>query len=394
MAVGAPAWAQSAPAQAPAPGAADAKTDAAPAAAPAVTIGAPSMTPPLGLNASPISIDGGILGKVYISGQLSGLGLVQSDAVPNPLPHAGNSSSLLDVSNAQLEIQTVNGPFQFFLEAGAYTFPSLGAPYIKPGQNISTFFGALPVAYGKYVVNSNLSVQAGALPTLIGAEYAFTFQNMNIERGLLWNQEPVISKGVQVNVAHGPLTVFASVNDGYYSDHYNWFSGLAAYAINSANTIAINGGMNFGSTNTNKFRAPNTLSNSAILDLSYTYNKGAIYINPYIQYTVVGDNAALGIARAETYSGAVLAKYTFSPNWTVAGRAEYVSSSGQTSLLYGPSSDAWSLTLTPTWQMGVLFARAEVSYTRIEHFTPGFGFGDDFNSQDQVRGLLETGILF
>ena len=44
--------------------------------------------------------------------------------------------------------------------------------------------------------------------------------------------------------------------------------------------------------------------------------------------------------------------------------------------------------------MGVLFARAEVSYTRIEHFTPGFGFGDDFNSQDQVRGLLETGILF
>ena len=319
------------------PGPADAKTETAPAAAAAVTISAPAMTPPLALNANPFSVDGGILGKVYISGQLTGLGLAQSDAVPNPLPHAGNSSSLLDVSNAQLEIQTVNGPFQFFLEAGAYTLPSLGTPYIKPGQTISTFFGALPVAYGKYVVNSSLSVQAGALPTLIGAEYAFTFQNLNIERGLLWNQEPVISKGVQVNYAHGPLTVSASVNDGYYSDHYNWFSGLAAYAINSANTVAVNGGFNFSSTRTNKFRAPNTLSNSAVLDLSYTYNKGAVYINPYFQYTVVGDNAELGIRRAETYSGAVLAKYTFSPNWTVAGRGEYISSSsGPCRALDGP----------------------------------------------------------
>jgi len=30
---------------------------------------------------------------------------------------------------------------------------------------------------------------AAKLPTLIGAEYTFTFENMNIERGLLWNQE-------------------------------------------------------------------------------------------------------------------------------------------------------------------------------------------------------------
>ena len=37
----------------------------------------------------------------------------------------------------------------------------------------------------------------------MGAEYTFTFQNMNIERGLLWNQETAVNRGIQVNQALG-----------------------------------------------------------------------------------------------------------------------------------------------------------------------------------------------
>ena len=70
------------------------------------------------------------------------------------------------------------------------------------------------------------------MPTLIGAEYAFTFQNMNIERGLLWNQEPIISRGIQGNYSSGPLTVSLSLNDGLYSNNYNWISGLVSYTLN------------------------------------------------------------------------------------------------------------------------------------------------------------------
>ncbi len=384
---------------------------AAPAAAPAPAAPAapsllgPAMTPPLSLNANPISVDGGPLGKLYVSGQLTGLGLAQSDTVP--FPGSGNADSLLDVSNAQVEIQAVSGPFQFFIQAGSYTFPTLGTPYVKPGKNLDLFFGAVPVAYGKFVVNDKLSIQAGAMPTLIGSEYAFTYQNLNIERGLAWNQEPVISKGVQVNFASGPLTVQASINDGFYSDHYNWFSGLVSYAIDSANTIAVNGGVNFSHTFTNKFRAPNAQNNSAIFDVAYTYNKGPIYINPYFQYTKVDGDLAYGVQKgASTWSLALLGKYTVNPQITLAARAEYISSDSDactaadgefcapTSLLYGPGSDAWSLTFTPTWQKGILFARAEVSYTKLESFTPGFGFGPDFSSDDQVRGLIEAGVLF
>ena len=130
-------------------------------------------------------------------------------------------------------------------------------------------------------------------------------------------------------------------------------------------------------------------------------------ISPYFQYTTVGANPDVGVTRgAQTWSGAVIAKYTFSPTFSLGARGEYISSSSDkcrvvdgpfcapTSLLYGPDSDAWTLTATPTWQKGIFFVRGEVSYVRIENFTPGFGFGGAFNSRDQVRGLLEVGVLF
>ncbi len=62
---------------------------------------------------------------------------------------------------------------------------------------------------------------AGKLPTLIGAEYTFTFENMNIERGLLWNQENAVNRGVQANFTSGPVAVSVSWNDGFYPNRYN-----------------------------------------------------------------------------------------------------------------------------------------------------------------------------
>lgn len=173
----------------------------------------PAMSGSLSASATPVSLDGGPFGKVYVSGQLSGLGLVQSNHGPSPYP--GNSASLLDISNGQLEVQTTSGPIQIYVQAGAYSLPALGAPYLHVGKAINENYGAVPVAYAKFVLSPEITVQAGALPTLIGAEYTFTFQNLNIERGLLWNQEPAVSKGVQLNYSKGPLSASVSINDGY-----------------------------------------------------------------------------------------------------------------------------------------------------------------------------------
>ena len=81
--------------------------------------------------------------------------------------------------------------------------------------------------------------------------------------------------------------------------------------------------------------------------------------------------------------------------FNVAGRAEYISSSGSdVALLYGTKSDAWSLTLTPTFQFKTFFIRGEFSYTKIESGTPGAMFGKNGDKSDQTRGMIETGVLF
>ena len=128
----------------------------------------------------------------------------------------------------------------------------------------------------------------------------------------------------------------------------------------------------------------------------WTHTEGAWVINPYLQYSTTPKITKYGLlSSASTFGGAVLAKYTVSPTLNVAGRAEYISSSGsQVALLYGPKSSAWSFTITPTWQIDKYFLRGELSYTKVDSLGAGSGFGKTGNQSDQTRAMIETGFLF
>ncbi len=131
----------------------------------------------------------------------------------------------------------------------------------------------------------NFSISAGKLPTLIGDEYTFTFENMNIQRGLLWNQEPAISDGVQANYSDGPLSLAISVNDGFYSQSLNWISGLASYGFNGgADTVAFVAGGNLGHNPVTLPFATPVINNGSIFNLIYTHTSGSWTISPYLQY--------------------------------------------------------------------------------------------------------------
>jgi hypothetical protein len=101
-------------------------------------------------------------------------------------------------------------------------------------------------------------------------------------------------------------------------------------------------------------------------------------------------------ASASAWAGAILTKYNFTPEFSVAGRLEYISSSGGQNLLFGPGSNAWSITVTPTYQKGVFFARAEASYVSIGSgdSIDGDMFGQLGNHGSQVRVMAETGVDF
>lgn len=361
---------------------------------PAPPVLAPSMTGPLKANSNPLHVDGGPLGPVYISGVISGLGLTQDNHFP------GDKSSRIDLSNGMAIVQTTQGPVQFYAQVGGYSIPSLGTPYFKARRFVDDTFGLLPVAYVKIVPSSDFSVQVGKLFTLQGAENAFTFQNFNIERGLLFNQTNTVNRGVQANYAHGPLSISLSLNDGYYSKKYNWLSGTIGYALSSKDSITFGASANLGRAKKSSFATPTVLNNGSLFFLSWTHNDGPWTIQPYVQVGHVPKDESLGINHSVTsYGAALLGKYSFTDQIALAARAEIIKqngsvSNGAPSLIYGPGSGAWSLTVTPTWQKGIFFARAEGSYVKAFDVVPGFGLGRDFDKRSQVRGLIEAGIIF
>jgi Putative beta-barrel porin-2, OmpL-like. bbp2 len=363
-------------------------------AASADPLGSPSMNGPLSSNVSPTQFDAGPLGTVYVTGAVSGMGMLQNNEAP------GDKDAQVDLTNGQVFIQTTEGPVQFFLQVGAYSTPSLGLPYMKADKTTDALFGPVPLAYVKIAPTDNLSIQIGKLPTLIGAEYTFTFQNQNIERGLLWNQEPAVSRGVQVNYAQGPVSASVSWNDGYYSNRGNWISGLLSVAVTSSDVIAVAAGTSTSTSEKSSSATSLYLNNSEIYNLMYTHSGENYAITPYLQYSKVDADERLGLGRSgSTFGAAVLGRYSFNENWSLGGRAEYIKSSGSEeagapNLLYGNNSKAWSLTVTPTYQQGIFFARGELSYVKIEDATDGLAFGPEGLNTSQARAVAEIGFLF
>ena len=357
-------------------------------------LGTPGMTGPLQGNPKPTSFDAGPLGKVYVTGAFSGLAFHQDNVSP------GDRDARVDLSNGQVFFQKTDGTFQFFLQAGAYSLPDLGTPYLRASKATGSFYGAIPQAFVKFAPSDKFSILAGKLPTLIGAEYTFSFENMNIERGLLWNQENAVNRGVQANYISGPVTVSVSWNDGFYSKRYNWLWGSVAYAINPANTVTFIASGNTSSTARSSLATPLAQNNEQLYNLIYTYNSGPWTITPYLQYTRVPQDMTLGISHsASTLGAALLGKYSFNDRFSVAARVEYIGSTGSVangapSLIYGPGSNAWSFTVTPTYQRGTFFARAEFSYVGANSTTPGFALGPSATDTTQSRVMLETGVLF
>ncbi|MGD0192257.1 MAG: outer membrane beta-barrel protein [Rhizomicrobium sp.] len=352
------------------------------------TLPTPALVGPLTANPDPLSFDGGLLGKIYAGAVLSGFGFWQSN------PAGNDHDTRFDLSNAQVIVQKTDGLLQFYVQAGQYDVLALAMPTVSSRTFTNHAYEFLPQAYLKLAPNNNFSVEIGKLPTLIGDEDTFSFQNPQIERGLLWNQTNGQTRGVQVNYTWGPVLLNLSWNDGYYSDRFDSISGLATWTIGSADTLGFMGAGNAGRSATSTFITPLLQNNQDIFDLMYTHTEGPWTLQPYLQYSCVPRDIAIGVDNSgETWSGAVLAIYNINPQWNLAGRAEYIDTSGGVNLLEGPGSDAWSLTITPTYQNRVFFVRGEASYVAADHTTTGdTTFAG--NKTGQFRALVETGVNF
>ena len=356
----------------------------------------PALSGPLTANAKPLSFEAGPVGNIFVTGVVSGIAQVQGNTVGSV------ATSQTDISNAQVMINKTDGLIQFGAQFGSYSLPALGFPYTKAQNTVAPFYGVLSQGFIKIVPNDSFNVMVGKLPTLIGDEYTFSFENMNIQRGLLWGQEPAVSRGVQANYSTGPLALSLSFNDGYYSNKYDTVSGAATYTLDSSNIFIVSGSGHTGSKSSVSSSATSPyLNNSQIYNLIYTHTAGPWTIQPYLQYNNVPalsssvNGSGADTKSTSTMGAALLASYKVNDNVSLPVRLEYIEQSGSKGdnsapLLYGSGSNAWSLTVTPTYQYKIFFARAELSYVGVDTAA----FGKNANEKNQVTGLLETGFMF
>ena len=376
----------------------------------------PAMSGSIAANASPATFDLGVLGKdVTIGGVLSAYGQTQTNHV------FGDQSSSIDLSNAQVFINKSDGVFQYFIQAGTYSLPALGPfPYVfSSGRNgagsvsaPAANYGNLPQGFVKIVPPGPFSFEIGALPTLVGDEYTFTFENLNINRGLLWGVEPAVSRGVQANYAAGPFAVSLAWTDGFYSNKYNTISGLGTWTIDATDTLAADFQLPTSETSTysSTFVTVPSLHNEKIYNVMYTHTMGQWTFNPYVQYTSLPQVATAGLAPEDTYGAAILVNYAFDAKSPLSGlslpfRVEYLATHGDLapasgfgapSLPYPAGSNAWSFTITPTYQYKAYFVRGEVAYVSVGKLpSSAFGAYDTTGEKStQVRGAIEAGVAF
>lgn len=129
-------------------GTAHAEEPAAPAssaaAAPTPPVLGPALAGPLVANPKPFNFDfgptflGPILGKVYITGALSGLGLVQTHEIP------GDSRAQADISNGQIFVQKVDGFFNIMYRWVSTRSPRSGRLILRPALSRARLMGPCP----------------------------------------------------------------------------------------------------------------------------------------------------------------------------------------------------------------------------------------------------------
>ena len=342
----------------------------------------------------PATFDAGPLGKLSVNGILTGFSQFQNNSV------TGDDAAQATLSNGEIFIQKADGKFQWFVQAGAYTMPALGTPFVNAQTTMNNFFGPVPVAYLKWQMAKNTQFMLGQLPTLMGAESTFTYQNFNIERGIVWNQENAINRGIQLNQTMGKyFTGSISWNDGYYSNRYSWLSGSLTFT-KGHHSLVYDGMGNLGQTVYQTTATP-IQNNGYMHALIYTYTNGPWIIQPYFQYGDLPTNAKVGVAKGTSATGgAINVSYAFKDGFSIPVRWEYLTSSGNATdgsvnmLGYGAGSAGNAFTVTPTYQKGGMYIRGDLAVVDAMSYTSGDVFGKTGTNANQFRGVLEFGFIF
>jgi len=360
-----------------------------------------------------ITIDGGPLGSLSLSGGVDGYGYYNS-GTSDTGSILGDKSNGAYVGNALTELQKTSGELQFTIEVGSNYTPVIGVPF---GQTSISTFSTGPLYAGYLTVAPSavpgLTISAGQLGSLEGWESGVDWNNANqLGTEILYVQNSQ-ARGVEASYTTGPFAGTVEFGDGYDSGVWNYIQFLGTYTINSTNSATIYGGANLGTTGPGAQTFVGTgngaalYSNSDLIGGFYNFTLGSLNLVPEFQYQYTKAIAKIGLSKpASNFGAAVFADYSigtspYSIGAWIEGFSSHTSVQDGASYFIGPDAQGIGASISPTWQYKDLFARADlggVYLTRNYFYSAGTksysGYGNYGTGKGVFQGTLEAGLLF
>ncbi|HYP63635.1 MAG TPA: outer membrane beta-barrel protein [Acidocella sp.] len=360
-----------------------------------------------------ITIDGGPLGQLSLSGGADGYGFYNNNAV------AGAKDKGIYMGDGMVELQKTTGVLQFTIEVG-----SVGGAIVLGGtqpfsQTSVNFFRTGPLYLGYVTIappNSPVTLSAGHLASLEGYESTINWVNPSQFVTSIFAVQNSSSTGVQLNGTEGPVSASVQFGDGNDTGVWNYGQALVTYTIDSNNVANVYGAMNFGRTGPHAFYyGGNTVGTGPTSNAIFTNNwmvggfyswtgadlfqKGdSLNVIPEVQYVFAKTDHIMGLDKSTSnFGAAVFGTYAFANTpYSLGGWVEYENSQGAGFWFAGPNSEAVGAALSPTWQYKYLFARANVGLLYLlnnKQFSTS-SYNNDGTGKLQFLSTLQAGVLF
>jgi hypothetical protein len=348
-----------------------------------------------------ITIDGGPLGSLSLSGGVDGYGAYVSGTP------SGLDDTSANIANALIELQKTDGEFQFTLEIGsnesAVTLgaPAFGASGHLAQTSITTFTtGPLYLGYATFApTGSPVTISAGQLASLEGYESGVDWNNPVQLTTAIFDVQNSNSRGVEAVLTEGQYTATVLYGDETDTGVFNGVQALLTDAFNSSNSLNVYGTLTYRGTGPNTFAygggrtgLSNVFSNANMIGAYYSYTTGNLNLVPEVQFQYAHVDHKIGIDKYSSNFGAALfGDYTV-PNspYSLGAWAEYYSSNGEYSYLITPHAQMVGFAVAPTWQYKDLFARGNAGYSYLIHGTnPSYDGG-----KGEFLATMEVGLLF
>lgn len=362
-------------------------------------------------NPSTITLNAGPLGPLNFSGGADGYTYALTGTGSKSI-YGTTHSTGVELLNTILDLSKTTGEWGFdihYQPSANFAFAETpAAPYYQ-----TYALGPIKAAFLTLSPNSTVSFDIGELFSLEGYEGSKDWGNADFLESSAYWAENGSDLGAQINISKGPLYLSLQYGDGFETKVFNYLQAYAGWTFNSDNVLNAYLGANLGATGENAevvgypgapYGDPkNTvgsydsfLINSDIVGAYYNYTVGSFTVTPEIQYAWAKPDHRVGVDNfASAFTALATGGYSFAGTpYSLGYMVDYFTGNGPYNWYLHAHSEGINFSITPTWQKGNFFVRADAGLIHLINIGSGAGFGSNGKGKDGAEFALETGVVF